>query len=176
MIYLLEIIGALFTMAMGTLLHYTYEWSGRSICVALIAPTNQSIFEHLKLLLTPFLLWTLVEYVHYGQFMKNFIPAKAAGVLAGMIMMTIFYYICTALFGKSFLVTDIIGFFSAVAGSFALSHWLMTLPALGIFPVRLLSYGILLATVISFAACSIYPPEHPLFDVPHKSKRTYKQP
>ena len=37
---------------LGTLLHFTYRWSGRN---PLIAPVNESVWEHMKLLFFPML-------------------------------------------------------------------------------------------------------------------------
>ncbi len=47
---MIEIFGIVFTLIIGTLLHFVFEWSGRNFLVAFIAPTNESVFEHLKLL------------------------------------------------------------------------------------------------------------------------------
>lgn len=32
----------------GSLMHFVYDWSGKAIIVGIIAPTNESIWEHLK--------------------------------------------------------------------------------------------------------------------------------
>ena len=42
--------GIIFTLATGTLLHFTYEWSGENPFVALYSPVSESVWEHLKLL------------------------------------------------------------------------------------------------------------------------------
>ena len=44
------IIGAVFTIITGTLLHFVYEWSGESLFVGIFSPINESVWEHLKLL------------------------------------------------------------------------------------------------------------------------------
>ena len=47
------IIGAVFTIITGTLLHFVYEWSGESLFVGIFSPINESVWEHLKLLFFP---------------------------------------------------------------------------------------------------------------------------
>ena len=37
----------------GALWHFLYSWSGNNILVGMIAPVNESVFEHLKLLFFP---------------------------------------------------------------------------------------------------------------------------
>ena len=53
--------GILFTISAGTALHFLFDWSGRLIPAALIAPVNESVWEHLKLLFFPFLLFSALE-------------------------------------------------------------------------------------------------------------------
>ena len=48
----LTIAGILCVSILGTLLHFTYRWSGRN---PLIAPVNESVWEHMKLLFFPML-------------------------------------------------------------------------------------------------------------------------
>ena len=45
---------------LGTLLHFTYRWSGCNPLIGLIAPVNESVWEHMKLLFFPMLpVWTV---------------------------------------------------------------------------------------------------------------------
>ena len=56
------IIGAVFTIITGTLLHFVYEWSGESLFVGIFSPINESVWEHLKLLFFPMSVWILIGY------------------------------------------------------------------------------------------------------------------
>ncbi len=51
--YLPEI---LFVIVLGTLMHFMYNWSGKHPFAGLIAPVNESVWEHMKLLFFPMLL------------------------------------------------------------------------------------------------------------------------
>ena len=162
----MEIFGIVFTVIVGTLLHFTYEWSGRSLLISFLAPTNESVFEHLKLLATPYVLFALNEYVHYGQFVKNFISAKTAGLVAGMLFMVLFFYAYTFIAGRNFLVVDISLFIASVCVAYGASHILMQIDALGTVPIRLLSYCLCLSLLLVFLICSVCPPQHSLFSDP----------
>ena len=45
-----QIISTIFIFIFGTILHFTYEWSGENTIVGLFSATNESTWEHLKLL------------------------------------------------------------------------------------------------------------------------------
>ena len=65
------------TALIGTGLHFAY-----SLCpvafVGLFAPVNESVWEHLKLLAVPMLLFAVVEYFCYGRALPGFLPARTA--------------------------------------------------------------------------------------------------
>lgn len=61
------IIGAVFTIITGTLLHFVYEWSGESLFVGIFSPINESVWEHLKLLFFPMSVWILIGYLFLGK-------------------------------------------------------------------------------------------------------------
>lgn len=54
------IIGIIFATIMGTLAHFLYDWSGKNRVVGLFTPVNESVWEHMKLLFFPMLLYTLL--------------------------------------------------------------------------------------------------------------------
>ena len=49
--------GFVFTSVLGTLLHFAYEWSGNLPLLAPFTAVNESIFEHIKLLYFPALIF-----------------------------------------------------------------------------------------------------------------------
>lgn len=54
-----EIIGLLWTLAAGNLLHFVYDWTGKSVAAALFSAVNESTWEHMKLLAVPWILFSL---------------------------------------------------------------------------------------------------------------------
>lgn len=84
--------GMAFSAVIGVLLRFSFIWSGRNTVIAFLAPTNGSIFEKLKMLFTPYIIWALAEYEAFGYVTKSYIPAKTISVLAGMLMMILFFW------------------------------------------------------------------------------------
>ena len=42
--------GILWTLVIGTLSHFFYQWSGENFLIGLLSPVNETVWEHLKLL------------------------------------------------------------------------------------------------------------------------------
>ena len=157
------LIGMIFTFFFGVLLHFVYDWSRSSLLVAFIAPTNESLFEHLKLLMTPFLLWTLVEYTYYGQYMHAFVPGKVIGLWLGFVLMIGLHLLYTGLWGRSVVWVDVGIFAVAVFAAFVASEFIMTLMVFDSAGLEILFDALLVLTVMVFAVFTVYPPHHWLF-------------
>ena len=155
--------GMVFTFFFGVLLHFVYDWSRNSLLVAFIAPTNESLFEHLKLLLTPFLLWALVEYAYYGQYMHAFVPGKVIGLWLGFLLMIGLHLLYTSLLGKSVVWVDIGIFAVAVFAAFIVAEFCMTLEFFDLAGLEVLFDALLVLTFMVFAVFTVYPPHHWFF-------------
>ena len=53
------IVGIIVICIIGTLLHFTYEWSHHKKIVALFSAVNESTWEHIKIAMTPTILWSI---------------------------------------------------------------------------------------------------------------------
>ncbi len=109
-----EIISTIFTMILGTLLHFTYEWSGNNTFIASFSAVNESTWEHLKLLFYPMLLTTIIGFFYIGKGSKNFLCARLLGILSSLLFTIIFFYTYTGIIGTNFAFIDISIFFVAV--------------------------------------------------------------
>ena len=58
-----QIFSVIFTFILGTLLHFTYQLSGRNEIVGLFSAVNESVWEHLKLLYFPMLLTKTISFL-----------------------------------------------------------------------------------------------------------------
>ncbi|MDP4133428.1 MAG: DUF6512 family protein [Bacillota bacterium] len=121
----LHILGVIFVLILGTLLHFTYKWSGGNNFVALFSATDESTFEHLKLLFWPFLIFTVIEYFVYGKEYGRFICIRLLSVLFGMAIIIVTFYTYTGVLGFNLLPLDIITFLLGVIGAFYLSYKLL---------------------------------------------------
>ena len=87
-----QIFSAIFVMILGTLLHFTYEWSGENLFIAAFSAVNESTWEHLKLLFYPMLLTTIIGYFYFSKTKHNFLCANTIGILTAVSFFVIAIY------------------------------------------------------------------------------------
>jgi len=156
------ITGILFTLILGTLLHFFYDWSGGNPFVALFSPVNESVWEHLKLLFFPAFLYTLFEIIVLFKISGRFLTARISGVLVGMFFMVAAFFTYTGISGRSFLLMDILIFIASVLIAFCSSRY-FEVHCPGLHLPLLANYALLLLLVIFFFSFTFSPPGLPLF-------------
>lgn len=85
----------------GTLLHFLYDWSGQHPVVGAFSAVNESVWEHMKLLFFPMLVFSLIEYSRIGKDYPNFWCVKLIGTLMGLTVIPVIYYTYTGALGVS---------------------------------------------------------------------------
>lgn len=116
-----ELAGGIFVLIFGSLLHFVYGWTGDNPVVGALAPVNESTWEHLKLLIVPMILFTIVEYFAVGRKFSGFLPAKAMALALGMLAIVTIFYTYAGIVGRNFLWADILTFAVAVVLSYRYS-------------------------------------------------------
>lgn len=120
-----QICGFIFTSITGTLLHFLYDWTSQSIIVAPFSATNESTWEHMKLLFFPMFVFSLIEYRAKGESYDNFRCAKLAGTLTGLVLIPILFYTYTGITGMSADWFNIAIFFISAAAAYYIEYRLM---------------------------------------------------
>lgn len=110
-----SIISFIFTAVIGTLFHFAFEFSGGNTLVGAFTSVNESVWEHLKLLLFPAIIISFVEYFAYGKYIKNFFTAKVASILIGMLLIIVLFYTYSGIIGNDYAVIDVLIFYISVA-------------------------------------------------------------
>ena len=87
MIYIITII----EFVLGSLMHFAYNVFSNPI-VAVIAPVNESIFEHLKLVLYPMLFVSLIVWYRYKNKDLSFLTAIPISIIVGILSVVLIYY------------------------------------------------------------------------------------
>jgi hypothetical protein len=160
-----ELAGIVFIVMIGSLLHFTFEFSGNHPVVGLFSAVNESVWEHLKLGFWPALVWFLIEYKSIKKRTNNFFFAKSAGIYLIPIVIPILFYSYTFVLGESVLVIDILTFVVAVIFSQFVSYKLLTYKRLpGVLSKISLVALVLLG--VAFMLFTFYPPHLPLFRDP----------
>ena len=94
-----QMIGFIFTAILGTFLHFLFDWTGGSAAAALISAVNESIWEHMKLLYYPMLVFSIFEYRRWGKEYDYFWCIKLVGQLVGLALIPVLYYTYTGALG-----------------------------------------------------------------------------
>ena len=84
--------GFVFTGILGTFLHFLFDLAGGSLWAGLFSAVNESIWEHMKLLFYPMVLFALVEYGFWGKETPGFWKVKLPGILVGLTLIPVIYY------------------------------------------------------------------------------------
>lgn len=157
--------GILFIIIVGSLLHFTFEWSGSQPIIGVFSAVNESVWEHLKLGFWPTLMYTAIEYWRIKKETNNFFVAKTAGAYATVLVIPAIFYGYTSITGESVFMIDILSFIIAVIIGQYVSYRLLTykqLPKNYEF-ASLVALSLLAAAFIVF---TFVPPHLPPFQDP----------
>lgn len=109
-----QILSVIFAGILGTILHFTYEWSNQNILVGTFSSVNESTWEHLKLAFLPTLITTIIGYFIFKDTRFNFLCAKTLGILVTLSFIIIFFYTYTGIIGKDIPILSIGSFFVSI--------------------------------------------------------------
>ncbi len=117
-----QVAGFLFTSILGTFLHFLFDLSGQNVIAAIFSAVNESIWEHMKLIYYPMLLFALIEFQFWGKDHKEFWCIKLAGILLGLTLIPMLYYTYTGIFGVSVDWLNITIFFLSAGVAFGVEN------------------------------------------------------
>lgn len=162
-----QILSAIFTIILGTILHFTYKWSNKNLVVGTFSAVNESTWEHLKLLFFPMLITTIIGYFYIGKSIPNFLHSKTIGIIITMLFTVVFFYTYTGILGTNYAVLNILTFiFSAILGEYV-AYKLM----FSVFESNNnICIAILTILFLSFIFFTFSPPKIGLFKDPITSK------
>ena len=139
-----EIISFIFISILGTLLHFTYEWSNNNSFIGLFSAINESTWEHLKLIFFPMLITTIIGTIYYknkypnkrlvavhctDEFLdkaknyniettysgcKYYLYTKTKAILLSLAFIIIFFYTSIGVIGKNITILNIASFFISI--------------------------------------------------------------
>ena len=116
---IIEIFGLVFSMILGTLGHFLYDFTNKNKIIGFLFAKNENITEHLKLGITPILLWTIVEFLtfHYN----NLFFAKFISILFFVFILLFLYFGYKLLLKKNILFLDILIFYISLTLGYMVS-------------------------------------------------------
>ena len=107
------IISIVIISIIGTLSHFMYDISNHNKFVGLFSAVNESTWEHIKIALTPTLLWSIVDGLVYG-IDGNYFYAKFVSLIVVIFLMPLLFYGYKFLLKKELFILDIIIFYIVI--------------------------------------------------------------
>ena len=112
------------TIALGTLCHFVYQLSGDNFIVGMIAPINESVWEHLKIVFFPFIIIGLLAYTKIKPNKSNYWTGQLVGSLAGMLIVFFGFYLYSSIIGES-LIIDILLYYVSIIIAMFVAWWIV---------------------------------------------------
>ena len=168
-----SIIGIIVVCLLSIPLHFSFEWSGGNPIVGMFTPINESIWEHLKLVFWPLLLWWGMGYVIFKK-SKNlsfskWVPSGTFSILFSMIFIAAWYYFWTAGLHLESSIIDVGSLFIAVPlAQLIAMHLYRILSSRPIYVI--LSLGFIVLFMALFIYYTFARPEVPLFIPPSEQE------
>lgn len=156
-------LSALVVIVTGSLLHFAWEWSGRSAVAAIFAATNESTWEHLKLAFWPAIALAPFQRKLYGP-LPGWLPATAIRCVLPSFLIVVLFYGYIALLGSHHLVADIAIFAVAIFAGEFLGHTMLT-HGFGA-RTRIIAFVLLVLATVLFSTLTFAPPVVFLFHDP----------
>ena len=161
----LEVVGFLFVVIFGSLLHFTFEFSHYSKLVAYFSAVNESTWEHLKLAFFPSLIFGIFEYFFVKDEVRNYFFAEVVNLYIAPILIIVLFYGYLATFKSHSLVWDIFTFVFAVFVGRFVRYKILTAKKLSDFFDKL-SLVLFVIIFVSFSLFTYLPPKFFLFKDP----------
>lgn len=158
------VIGIIFIIITGSLAHFLYDCSGQNGIIGLFTPINESIWEHMKLLFFPMVLYSFVMVL---KFRKNFpciTSSLCFGIITGTLLIPVFFYAYTAILGKDSFILDISTFILSILIAFWLSYKLTLSCRLEHYTFALCIFVCIL--FVCFMVFTYHPPDTQIFKDP----------
>lgn len=150
----------------GSFSHFIYDLSGKNLIIGLFNPVNESVWEHLKFMFFPFLLWWIVMYPvknkKYEIPLNTWIVSAGVSLVVAPLSVILLFYGYTSVLGIESLFIDILLVF--ICYSIALctgNHFLRYAePNKWIAVIAIIVISVIF---ISFIVFTFDPPKLPIF-------------
>ena len=107
----IKIVGVFISFILAIIFHFIYGWVPNSV-ISVIAPVNESIWEHMKLIVTPSIIFSIFEYFIYKKkdiVFDNFILSYAISCILGIIVYLLLYIPLNDIFGhKAYIAISLL--------------------------------------------------------------------
>ena len=160
-----QIAGFVFTSVLGTFLHFLFDMTGGNVVAGLFSAVNESIWEHMKLIYYPMVIFAIAEWLFNGRENSKYWCIKLAGILMALIIIPLLYYTYTGALGVSADWFNIAIFFLAAGVTYWAEYKMLSKDGTCLLGPRW-SLVIIIGIGILFTVFTFFPPHIPLFRDP----------
>ena len=148
----------------GSMMHFIYDFTGKFALIGAFAPVNESIWEHLKMLLIPMICWWCIYYIVNVKKLyinkEKWFYANIISIISSMLVVISFYYTYTGALGIESLAIDIFSLFLGITvGQYLGLHIYKHSNGINYF----ISIFILILLIATFVLFTFNPPHLPIF-------------
>lgn len=162
------IISFLLISSLGTVLHFTHGWFKNGLLLHIFSATNESTWEHMKLLVLPTIVTMVFQYQLIGNQYSNFFNSILVLFLVEILSIPLLYEPLRMLFKEVHFSITILIFYLAVLFGILSQYFILTNQIL----VMSESIAMILIAliVISFGIFTYFPPKFFIFRDPVTGK------
>ena len=133
---MIEIYGLIFSCIIGTIGHFLFDLSNNNKIIGLFFAQNESTWEHMKLGITPIIIWSIIEFIILKN--PNIIINTSLKIIVFSLSIIILYYGYKKILIKNIFILDILVFYISLATAFLIGInvinntyiWYLYIPAL----------------------------------------------
>ena len=158
------LIGIPILFLVGSCMHFLYDLTTYNVIIGTIAPVNESVWEHLKMVILPVILWWTVYYLVAGKIknidINKWFTGALVALLTALITIPLLFYFYTNAFGIESLVVDILLLLLALLfGQLIGLHFYKYCKGLN----SIIIISVFIIIIFLFTLFTFYPPHLPLF-------------
>ncbi len=113
--------GIIIIFIAAAIIHFLYDLTGKNTIVGFFSPVNESIWEHLKMVIIPIIFWWGIYYLFkngiYNINGDRWFTGLLVSLVTSLIIIPLLYYFYTEAFGiKNLFIDILITFLSILFG------------------------------------------------------------
>ena len=143
----------------GTILHFTYKLSKKNIIVGIFSAVNESVWEHIKLFLTPIFILNTIRYIFISK--ENYFFSLAVELFLAIFLTILLYKIKVFIYKEKNNFLNILSFYIVALIISVLRCFLFNIEVPS--AINIASSFICLIIFIMYLTFSVFPPKNDLF-------------
>ena len=141
------LIGVLIVSALGTLFHFAYDY-----VPLFIFPLNESIFEHTKLTIFPYLFYLIFALIFIKEERMRLFSSFFTAIIVSTVFIVVFYYTYSGILGFGVDWLNILSYYVSILIGFIIIYKKMTLASFSNSVIFLIILLILVGVFTYFPA------------------------